>query len=275
MRLKRHPGCHLYARTGFTLAEVLVSATITAMITLVAVSALKAVADTSRIVEDTTQTTSAVRYAARMLSQDLANFYRDTDPQSMLLTGASQGSDSGQPPSLRFYTTGRLKARTDQPEGDVYEVEYILGETKTTAGRITTDGDTESAPRTLYRRWWPNPDKKRQPGGILSVIGENIDVFQVRFHNGKEWVTEWSADSRELPQLLEVTLAVVPEGGRKAPAVESFVVGFPRMPKAVENSGDGQGPQGQQGQQGQPDQSQPQEGAPSNSGAPPQGNQAR
>jgi general secretion pathway protein J len=251
MRYERH------ARTGFTLAEVLLASTITVMITLVAVSALKAVTDTSRIMEDRTQTASAVRFAAQMLAHDLANFYRDADPQNMLLIGASQGADSQGPPSLRFYTVGRLKARPGQPEGDVYEVEYILGESKATEGKL--GADAESTQRTLYRRWWPNPDKKRPPGGMLTAIGENIDAFQVRFYDGKQWVGQWTEESRELPKLLEVTLAVVPEG-RREPAVESFVVSFSRMPKPMEGSGGGQAPPGQPGG------SQPQEGAPQESG---------
>jgi type II secretion system protein J len=233
------------------------------MITLVAVSALKAVSDTSQIVEKTTQTTSEVRFAARMLAHDLANLYRDPDPQNMLLVGVSQEADSPEPPNLRFYTLGRVKARSDQPEGDVYEVEYTLGPSKATAGKL----DAESNKRTLYRRLWPNPDRKRQPGGILCPIAESIDVFQTRFFDGKQWVTQWTEDARELPQLIEVTLAIVPEG-RGQPTVESFITGFPRLAR---------GSSGAPGGQGSPDQSnesQPQQGSPDGSGQPSQPGQS-
>jgi general secretion pathway protein J len=257
---------------GFTLAEVLLASTITVMIALVAVSALKAVADTSRIIENTTQTTSGIRFAARMLANDLENLYRDADPQNTLFLGVSQGSESGEPPSLRFYTVGRLKARVDQPEGDVYEVEYILGESRATEGKL--GADTESMQRTLYRRWWPNPDKQRQPGGILSAIADNIDVFQTRFYDGKQWVTEWTDQMHELPQLLEVTLAVLPEGHGE-PTVESFLVSFPRMPKPVQGASGGQGQSGEaQPQQGSPQGSDQQPG-PSGPSGPPQNSGGR
>jgi type II secretion system protein J len=239
---------------GFTLSEVLLASTIAVMITLVAVSALKAVSDTSQTVEKTTQATSEIRYAAKMIAHDMANFFRDPDPQNMLLVGASQESDSGGPPSLRFYTLGRVKARADQPEGDVYEVEYVLGPSKMT--RMASNEEPNE--RTLYRRWWPNPDKRRHPGGILSTIAENIDVFQVRFHNGKEWVSEWTEESRELPQVMEVTLARVPQG-RGERTVESFIVNFPRMPRGAPGSSGGPnspdqsgGPEPQQGSSGGP-----------------------
>ncbi len=234
VRLSGRPG-------GFTLVEVLLAATITVMITVVAVSALKAVSDTSRIIENTTQTTAGVRFAAQMLERDLHNLYRDADSQNMLLIGTSQGADSGEPPSLRFYTVGRMKARVDQPEGDVYEVEYMLGQPKVAEGKVA--GDTESSPRTLYRRWWPNPDRKRQPGGMLSAIAENIDVFQIRFHNGKEWVDQWTEDKREMPQLIEITLALMPEQ-RGEPTVQTFLVSFPRLATPTSGSPGGPGSDG-------------------------------
>jgi type II secretion system protein J len=234
---------------GFTLAEVLLASSITLLITVVAVSALKAVSDTSRTVERQTQETSPIRYAAHMIARDLANFYRDPDSQSMLLTGTSQNADSTEPPSLRFYAAGRVKARVGRPEGDVYEVEYALGAGRATKGKV----DAETSRRTLYRRWCPNPDPKRkEPGGILAAIAENIDVLQIRFHDGKQWQDQWTPDSRELPQLIEVTLASVPQG-RGQPTVESFTVCFPRTSRGGQSGGPESGSPEQQGeQQGQP-----------------------
>ncbi len=237
------------AQGGFTLAEVLLASTLTVMITAVAVTALKTTTDASQMIEKTTQATSGVRFAARMLAQDLANFYRDADAQNMLLIGNAQGSDAGETPSLKFYTVGRLKARPDQPEGDVYEVEYLLGESKATEGQL--DEDAESMQKTLYRRWWPNPDKKRQPGGMLSILARNVNVFQLRFYDGKQWVNQWTEDMKELPQVLEVTLAVVPqEGQRGEPIIETFTVSFPRMPQATQESGGGPGGSGSSEQGG-------------------------
>lgn len=251
------------ARGGFTLAELLLASTITVMITLVAVSALKAVSDTSQIVEKTTQTTSELRFAARLLARDLANLYRDPDAQSMLLTGVSQEADSAEPPSLRFYTVGRMKARPDQPEGDVYEVEYVLGESKAADAKRVT----ESNERTLYRRLWPNPDRQKDPGGILSPIAENIDVFQTRFYDGKQWVDEWTEDMRELPRLIEVTLAVLPQGHGES-TVESFIVTFPRMPRGGAGSPGGPGSADQSGPS-QPQQGSSEGSSPSGQSAPP------
>ena len=112
---------------GFTLAEVLVASTISGFIAIVAVGAMNAISHTAQTVNRVSEVNSELRFAARLIAQDLANLYRDSNPENIKLLGVSQGSDTAGPPFLTFYTVGRAKARADQPEGDVYEVEYFLG----------------------------------------------------------------------------------------------------------------------------------------------------
>ena len=100
---------------------------------------------------------------------------------------------------------------------------------------------------TLYRRLWPNPDENRQPGGILTPLAENIDVFQIRFSDGQQWTTSWPEEMRSLPLLIEITLGTLPRG-RGAPVVETFMARFPRMPEAADAASMVQG--GQPGGQG-------------------------
>jgi len=228
---------------GFTLAEVLVASTISAFVALVAVGALKAVSDSAQIVNEIGETTGEVGFAARLLARDLANLYRDADPRGMRLVGASQGSDSSPTPFLRFYTVGRAPARMGQPEGDVYEVEYLLKE--------TAASDEQGQSTALLRRLWPNPDTDREPGGTLVSIAQNIDVFQLRFFDGQQWTSDWPEEMQSLPQLIEVTLAILgPEGS--TPTMETFTVNFARLAtgSAAPPSGTPGGP-GQQGQQQQ------------------------
>ncbi len=101
--------------------------TISGFVAVIAVGALNAIAGSAQAVNRTTETTSEIRFAARMIARDLANLYRDPNPQEMKLVGSAQGGSQNGPPSLIFYMSGRAKARADQPEGDVYEVEYFLG----------------------------------------------------------------------------------------------------------------------------------------------------
>jgi general secretion pathway protein J len=231
---------------GFTLAEVLVAATISGFIALVAVGALNAIAGSAKTVDRATETTTEVRFAARMLARDLTNLYRDPNPENVKLIGTSQGSETGEPPSLTFYMVGRAKARTDQPEGDVYEVEYFLGMREMEA---STPGGSLQEATVLFRRLWPNPDKDREPGGILTPIAENIGLFQIRFFDGKQWGDQWTEQMRSLPVLVEVTLASLPPE-KGDPVSETMTVTFPRLSKTLAGASQpGGSPDGQPGQQ--------------------------
>ena len=232
---------------GFTLAEVLVASTISGFIAVVAVGALNALSGSAQTVNRTTEITSEIRFAARMMARDLANLYRDVNPQNMKLLGSTEGTAKGGPPFLTFYLSGRAKARADQPEGDVYEVEYFLGSRQLEGDRMAPMEEEEAT--VLFRRLWPNPDKDRNPGGILTPIAEGLAVFQVRFYDGKEWVDQWTEELRSLPALVEVTLASLPPG-KGDPIVEMFTVSFPRLSRALATAlPQGESP-GQQGQQG-------------------------
>jgi type II secretion system protein J len=223
---------------GFTLAEVLIASTISAFVTLVAVGALKTITDGSQAVGRVAETTMELRFAARMMANDLANLYRDPDVKKMKLVASSQGSETGAPAFLTFYMAGRVKARAGQPEGDVYEVEYLL----------STQKDLESEEPTqkslLMRRLWPNPDRQRDPGGILSTVAEQVAVLEMNFFDGKQWSSEWPEEMQSIPQLIEVTL-IAQRKGRGDPMRETFVVGFPRLAaKMASSPGEGQ-PEGQ------------------------------
>jgi type II secretion system protein J len=232
------------ANRGFTLAEVLVASTISGFIAIVAVSALSAVSHSAQAVNRASEVNAEIRFAARMLARDLANLYRDPSPENVRLIGASQGAETDGPPFLTFYTVGRAKARADQPEGDVYEVEYFLGTRQAQEG--AAGGSSPDEPMVLFRRLWPNPDKERIPGGIVAPIAENIALFYVRFFDGQEWTGQWTEEMRTLPTLVEVTLATAPPE-RGDPVLETFTVSFPRMAETLTDpsrlGGSGQGTQ--------------------------------
>ncbi len=196
---------------GFTLVEVMIASVIGAFVALVAVGTLKAVSTTAQRVENNINTASEVRFASRMITTDLLNRYRDSDFRNNKFVGTVENTEFGQTCRLTFYTVSRAKARIGQPEGDVYEVEYYL-----------IKNDEESS---LMRRLWPNPDQEAQPGGILSVIAEDIDIFEVRYFDRQDWQTEWPEEMRSVPELVEVTIAST-QPGRTDAIVETFLVNF-------------------------------------------------
>ena len=202
-------------KSGFTLVEVLLASMIGAFVALVAVGTLRAISASAEMIENNISTSSEARFASKVIARDLLNLYRDTDLKKAKLVGLAQETGGDVVSCLSFYTVGRTKARMDQPEGDVYEVEYYLLK--------------EQENRALMRRMWPNPDKDSPAGGILTAIAEYIDVFEVRYFDGENWQLEWPEDMKSLPELVEVTI-VATRHSRADTAIESFIVNFPRSP---------------------------------------------
>lgn len=215
-------------RTGrnkaFTLAEVLVATTISVFVALVAAGALKSVSDSAERVDRVERQTSEVRFATRMIARDLDNLYRDRNGRNMRLVGAGQVSDEAETAYLKFWAVGRANARDGQPEGDVYEIEYILGQNAS----LDDLSEMEPTRSILFRRLWPNPDPNRQPGGVLTPIAESIDLFQIRFFDGQQWTSDWPEEMQSIPELVEVSLvSVSPES--QEPTVGTLMMSFPRM----------------------------------------------
>ena len=200
-------------RTGFTLVEVLVASTIGVFIAMVSVGALRAIIESADMVDDNINAAAEVRFAANMISRDLQNFYTNDDIENTKFIGTVEALEDGNYTSyLIFYTLSRTKARIDQPEGDLYEVEYYL----------IKEGENSS----LMRRFWPNPSKEYEelePRGMLTVIAEDIAAFEVQYFDGEEWFEEWPEEMEVLPELVSISItANQPDRGN--PPAESIIV---------------------------------------------------
>ncbi|MHC4645097.1 MAG: type II secretion system protein GspJ [Planctomycetota bacterium] len=200
-------------KDGFTLVEVLLASMIAAFVAVVAVGTLRAVSTAAEMVESNACAAAEMRFASDMVATDLINIYRDPDMKKMRLVAGLDSSGDRLCSWLVLYTVGRVKARIDQPEGEVYEVEYFL-----------RADDEESV---LCRRLWPNPDRETEPGGVVTVIAEDIELFGLRFFDGQEWQLEWPEEMESIPQLVEVTIAAKRLGRGETP-METFVVNFAR-----------------------------------------------
>jgi len=199
-------------RQGFTFVEVTAAIAIGSFVTLVAVGALKSVSDSSRMVRERSEMAAEMRFVTDQVRADLENLYRDNERQYMKLTGGVQMFDDGEQGSLTFYTLLNQKARAQEPEGDVYEVEYGL---------------LEGEDKILFtRRVWPNPDEDVDPGGVLTILSERIVDFRVRFLTEQEWVEQWSLeDNQKLPDLIEVQIVGQLDETRP-PVIRNFMINF-------------------------------------------------
>lgn len=225
-----------FKKTGFTLVEVMVAVTIGGFIMLVAVGTLRAITSSAEMVDTNISAAAEVRFAINLIAKDLVNFYRDEDIKNTKLIGTAEESADGNASYMVFYTVNRMKARAGEAEGDIYEVEYSLMQ----------DGEKS----LLMRRLWPNPNDEYEPGGILAVIAEDIEVFEVRYFDGEEWTNEWPEEMDVLPQLIEISIVGKPQS-RGTPSMESIMINLTRSVTATIDSSEGSEQSGQGGGGGQ------------------------
>ena len=214
-------------RGGFTLLEVLVATVIGAFVAATAVSTLRVISSGRGRIEDNLEMAAELRFAEHMISSDLANVYRDPDQGKVIFIGDALSTDTGQFSRLLLHAVNRTKARGDEPEADVYEVEYYV--------RV------KDARSVLMRRVFPNPYESDEPHGVVTEIAEGIVAFDVVYFDGQEWAADWPEEMSRLPQLVDVRLEAG-RPGRKQTVKGSFLAGFGRWPRAQRNAGAAQAP---------------------------------
>lgn len=207
-------------KNGFTLVEILVVTVITALIAFTALGALHAITASREKVDHHLAAMGELRFAADRIRADLLNLYRDQDQNSIKFIGDVNAGELGSNSDLIFYAVNAAAARSGQPEGDVYEVEYSL--------------KSEGQRTVFMRRLDPYPLEKDTAGGVLMPIADHILAFEVRYYDqdADTWETRWSQELQRIPTAIEVTLtASLPE--EQKVITHSFLAYFPRRPAAA------------------------------------------
>ncbi len=217
-------------QSGFTLIELLAASVISAFIALIAVTSVKSVTSGRERIDQYTQTSEDLRFAIELIRQDLLNIYREATPDARVFYGGATPLGEEEIPysTLRFHTVSLTPARMLQPEGDVYEVEYL----------VMGNEDQPDEPLKLVRRYQPNPYNTKNPGGMLSVLYSNIRSFDIVYFDPQlqEWVTAWPKSKNQLPGIVKVKLTGVTADGRHVLS-RSAIIDFPRWPDQPENTG--------------------------------------
>ena len=206
---------------GFTLVELLTASVIGGFVAVIAVGGLHAIGTGRDKLEDHADAAAELRYVESVIRRDLSNIYRDSDDTQRRLVGMVKEEGDRLTSRIVFYTTRWSPVREEGIEGDVCEVDYGLMEDQEGWG--------------FYRRLWPNPDERMEPGGVVRRVSERVTAFGVRYHDGKEWRLDWPEKQQQLPRMIEVGLAVESEPGS---VLESqFVMNFSRWPRGQRGDG--------------------------------------
>ena len=217
--------------------EMLTASVIGGFVAMVAAGALNAISTGRDKLDDHVAAASELRYVESLIRRDLSNMYRDSDNTKRLLIGTVNEDGDRLNSKIIFYTTRWSPVRVGGVEGDVCEVEY---------GLVEDEGEM-----VFYRRSWPNPDRLREPKGVLRRVSDRVRSFGVRYHDGTEWRFDWPENKRELPLMIEVGLAV--ESGEGVVLESQFMMNFSRWPQGRERGGGRNGGNGGGGGRGNGD----------------------
>lgn len=218
--------------------EVLIASVIGAFVAATSLAALRAVTASAESLERNLDTAATLRFAAGTIRRDLTNMYRSRDRENVFLVGTIDSDSDVVAAQIVFDAIDRRRLRPGEPQGDLCQIEYF----------VSRGGEGDGEKVMLMRRCWPNPNADDEPGGIVTVIAENVENFSIQYYDGLQWTVQWPQDVEELPELIDVTISVRPSD-RAASLRQSFLVNLARWP-AAEQPASQQDSQGQGAQDG-------------------------
>lgn len=205
---------------GFTLIEVLLATIIGALVVIVALAAFRSVTQNEQMLEHYALVMAHGRYALNQIRDDLANIYRDEDAKRVRFQGIKGEAPDKAADRLIMYVVSEKKVHLANREGDVYEVEYGISESR------------ETGIAYLGRRCGAVENKQvGNPRGILTRVAEYLNELKFEYFDGQNWLRQWPQKDA-LPEIIRVSMTLVdPE--RKWPGVvlsQEVALGPARQP---------------------------------------------
>ncbi|ENN2392500.1 type II secretion system minor pseudopilin GspJ [Vibrio alginolyticus] len=179
---------------GFTLIEVLVSIAIFASLSVAAYQVVSQVQRSNALSQERTQRLNEIQRAMVMMDNDFRQMaMRQTrtngeEPASRLIFWSDYLLDSDTK-GLMFARLGWHNPQQQFPRGEVTKVGYRLKE------------------ETLQRVWWRYPDTPVGQQGTVTPLLTQVESFDMRFYDGKQWKKEW-AEEKALPKAVSVVLTL-------------------------------------------------------------------
>ena len=216
---------HLRANTrqrvkGFTLIEVLVSIAIFASLSVAAYQVVSQVQRSNALSQERTQRLNEIQRAMVMMDNDFRQMaMRQTrtngeEPASRLIFWSDYLLDSDTK-GLMFARLGWHNPQQQFPRGEVTKVGYRLKE------------------ETLQRVWWRYPDTPVGQQGTVTPLLTQVESFDMRFYDGKQWKKEW-AEEKALPKAVSVVLTLKDYGE----IVRTYLTPDGTLSQKEESSGD-------------------------------------
>ena len=203
---------------GFTLVEVLLASIIGSLVAVVAFATFRSVTHSRQMVDYYSQAMAHGRYGLNLIRDDLANFYRSSDPDEMSVEGVKGKLNDRPADRLIMYVVSDRKIKADRSEGDVYEVEYGLGYSK------------EKNEYFLTRRCGAVEDiKTGNAKGELRRVASYISELKFEYYYGRQWLRQWYQRGA-VPEMVRISMQLVDPKGERPTLAMSQVIGFGPLP---------------------------------------------
>lgn len=184
MRIRRHAGRS--QGSGFTLIELILSASLSSMVLVAAYLLLNAGSQTQRLIESRIDGMQGGRIAMDLMMADL----RAAIPLSAQFDFIGMNRELGDSTlisadNLDFATQNYTPKYPG--EGPFCEVSYFL------------NGPDEQGEYALWRRRDSTPDEEPLSGGILEEIVGGVVSMSIQYYDGFTWYDDWGSTNPEDP----------------------------------------------------------------------------
>lgn len=197
---------------GFTLFELLIVASLLALLTAGGLAALSAGTRASEKAKRIDAMTGYAQVALESIAADLSAAVQRGEFCMVSLDAQREGRNTD---TLDFLVAGLPKIDImEGPYAGYCEIGYSIG------------NDTEDGARGLIRREDGAADNDPLEGGSMVAVEPYVTELNFEFYDGLEWVAGWT-ETKEFPAAIRIQIAVVDEDDLETPQQYSTSISFP------------------------------------------------
>jgi type II secretion system protein J len=194
-------------RRAFSLLELLVAASLLAIVGALMVQSLSSSIDSKETVENVSNRYHLVRSAMSRMVDEISQAYLSnhrsaTDPRS-------ETGFKGERDRLRFTAFGYVPRVEDEKKSDQRQLGYAI------------EHDRKSGTQSLFRTEQANLDENFEEGGRALLLLSNVRELELQYWDAQkeQWLDKWDAEgsdpvmNNKLPARVKIKMVVVMEDG--------------------------------------------------------------
>ncbi len=180
---------------GFTLVELLMAVTISALVLTGAFISLSVVLQAYKEQAGKASTNDIARLILDRMRKDLQSAYYSPHEDRTRFVGMDEQNGAFATDTLTFISTINNPTEMGGGTSDLTEIQYFI------------DLDSSTPEKWLVRRYDPTPDIDPFSGGQISLLGPKVVHLDLLYFDGEMWWPEWDSTS-DLPIAVYITLGI-------------------------------------------------------------------